>query len=217
MASKFKIGTKGMPHPARSALFRSVIAHMTNNPYFSEPWKFDTFSILICLALADRYDASIISANRGDRDNIATRNEIAEEVQKMLEKIAHYVEIEAGDNLAALRSSGLGLRRQRTKKASSHPVALWPAAPAVGVEDATDRHGAVRIHFPESPGVISTEMQFTSGNPSVEGDWAPKGLLPPGGTAEVDGLHPGLGFFRFRELRHEGLGAWTNPISTFIT
>jgi hypothetical protein len=38
MGSKLKSSTTGMNHQQRSAMLRSAIFHMTNNPNFPEPW-----------------------------------------------------------------------------------------------------------------------------------------------------------------------------------
>jgi len=111
-----------MSHNNRLAKLVNVIAHMTDNRYFPEPWKATALSIAILSAIADRYGASIIAAARGDRDNIATRNENSVEVQGIMDKLANYVELEASDNMAAIRSSGFDLRRQRSRTTSPSPT-----------------------------------------------------------------------------------------------
>jgi hypothetical protein len=110
MATKVKSTLTGT-HIARSGKFRRIITCMTDNPYFREPWL-SGLSLVILIAAADKYDKYIFAGSRGDRDNIATRNEVFQEVQALVHRLAHYVELVAGDNWEALRSSGFELRRQ---------------------------------------------------------------------------------------------------------
>ncbi|UFS72067.1 hypothetical protein LPW11_07705 [Geomonas sp. RF6] len=95
---------------------------MSTSRFFPEPWHGTGLSAAIATEALDLYGADILAASRGDRDNIAKRNETYIRVKAMMEKLCHYCEIVAGDNMEALRSSGFELRRQRGKAASSSPT-----------------------------------------------------------------------------------------------
>ena len=209
---KIKTSMRSLTHTGRLSMFRRVIARMTKNPYFPEPWKTLQLSIAILIALAERYEASIIAASRGDRDNIQTRNEISDEVQAAIEKLANYVELEAGDNMAALRSTGMELRRQRSKTAATAQTATL----TLNVEN-LPQEGKIYAEATPSPRAISCEMQFNTGNPLVEGEWLHKAVLPPFNKTEVDGFTSGLNHIRIREITADGAGPWSNSVSTFVT
>ena len=220
MGSKLRSSTAGMTHQQRSAMLRSVIFHMTNNPYFVEPWALG-LSLLICIALADKYDSWIIAGGRGDRDNIATRNEVAVEVQNLLEKLAHYVEMTAGDNLAALRSSGYELRHRHGKTSSSHTDSTFSYG---GVDhqqgDRAENLSAARkvlLHVPWGPGVMSRQVQTTTGNPAEEANWQDKSVFSPDSNMEVECDAGGNTFFRYRDVTDKGVGDWSKPISAIVT
>jgi hypothetical protein len=104
---------------------------MTNNVHFPEPWQTSALSIAILLTAANRYDHLILAASKGDRDNIAARNEFFLEVQALMHRLANFVELEAGDNWAALRSSGFELRRQQ-HRTTAH---VTPLVPDLSMED----------------------------------------------------------------------------------
>lgn len=220
MGSKLKCSTAGVTHTGRSAFFRSVIIHLTNNPNFPEPW-IAGLSLAICLALAEKYDSWIIAADRGDRDNIATRNEVAVEVQNHLEKLAHYVEITAGDNLAALRSSGFPLRQRHGKTSSSHtanafsPTATAPSQEPVveNLPDATK----VLLHASWGADVISREVQTTMGNPAAEAAWCEKTVFAPNARMEMECTAGANTFFRYRDITEKGVGGWSKPVFTYVT
>jgi hypothetical protein len=220
MGSKIKSSTAGMTHQARSAMLRRVLFHLTNNSYFPEPWAAG-LSLALCLVLADRYDSWIIAGSKGDRDNIATRNEVAKEVQNFLDKLGHYVEMVAGDNLAALRSSGFELRQRHGKTDSSHTVSAFSHANAAisqqpTVENLPDANKVV-LHAPWGLGVISREVQATTGNPADEAAWSEKAVFAPNSLMEIEcaaGLNT---FFRYRDVTQNGVGDWSEPVSTLVT
>ena len=220
MGSKLKSSTAGMSHQQRSAMLRSVIFHMTNNPNYPEPWAAG-LSLAICIALADKYDSWIIAAGRGDRDNIATRNEVAIEVQNLLDKLAHYVEMTAGDNLAALRSSGFELRQRHGKANSSHTESAFSFS---GVDHQQETRAEnlsdarkVLLHAPWGPGIISRQVETTTGNPADEVNWKEKAVFAPNTDMEME-CDAGVNtYFRYRDVTDKGIGDWSKPISAFVT
>jgi len=132
--SKLRIRLDGS-HSERLSKCRAIITRLTNNSFFPEPWTGSGLSVAICTAILDEYDGDILAASRGDRDNIAKRNEMFPKVKAMMEKLAHYVEMVAGDNMEALRSSGFELRREAVKKPVSKPIPEesdqeYPSVPA---------------------------------------------------------------------------------------
>jgi hypothetical protein len=218
MGSKLKSSTAGMTHTARSAFFRSVLSHLTNNANFPEPWAAG-LSIALCIVLADKYDSWIIAASRGDRDNIAARNEVGKEVQNVLDKLAHYVEMIAGDNLLALRSSGFELRQRHGKTSSSHTVSALPSAATsqeVAVENLCDP-SKVLLLAPWGPGVISREVQTTTGNPADEAAWGEEMVFAPNARMEMECTAGTNTFVRYRDVTANGVRDWSKPVFTFVT
>jgi hypothetical protein len=219
--AKLKSSTAGMTHHQRSAMLRRVGFHLTNNQYFPEPWAAG-LSLAILFALADKYDSWILAADRGDRDNIATRNEVAVEVQNFLDKLAHYVEMVAGDNLAALRSSGFELRHKHGKTNSSHIEATFSHSGVnqhlqdTRAENLADTR-KVLLHAPWSPDVLSRQVQINTGNPADEVSWQGTTVFEPNAHMELD-CEPGLNtYFRYRDVTDKGIGNWSTPISTFVS
>ncbi|MBJ6726465.1 hypothetical protein [Geomesophilobacter sediminis] len=220
MGTKLKSSTAGMTHGERSVFFRNVIVHMTNNSNFPEPWLAG-LSIAICLALADKYDSWIFAAGRGDRDNIATRNEVAIEVQNVLDKLAHYVEVIAGDNLAALRSSGFPLRQRHGKTSSSQIGNAFASSAAAPTQEPMAENLAeatkILLHAPWSPEVISREVQTTTGNPADDAAWCETAVFPPNARMEMECTAGTNTFVRYRDITENGVGNWSKPVSTFVT
>ncbi|GFO55487.1 hypothetical protein GMSM_24940 [Geomonas sp. Red276] len=220
MGSKLKSSTAGMTHTARSIFFRGVIVHMTGNPNFTEPWAAG-LSLAICLALADKYDSWIIAGGRGDRDNIATRNEVAGEVQNLLDRLAHYVEMTAGDNLAALRSSGFPLRQRHGKTSSSQIANAFPSAASAPPQEPVAVNLAeakkVLLEAPWGPNIISREVQTTTGNPADEAAWGEQAVFPPNSRMEMECTAGANTFFRYRDITENGVSDWSKPVSTFVT
>jgi hypothetical protein len=219
MGSKLKTSTATMTHQGRSAMLHRVIFHMTSNPYFPEPWG-GGLSLAMCIALAEKYDSWIGAADRGDRDNIATRNEVAVEVQNLLDRLAHYVEMVAGDNLTALRSSGFELRQRHGKSNSSHTPEAYPYAGAGSSQEPTVESlpdaSKVVLHAPWGPGIISREVQTTTGNPVDEAAWSEKAVFVPDTKMEMEcaaGLNT---FFRYRDITEAGVGDWSKAVSTQV-
>lgn len=220
MGSKLKSSTAGITHTARSAFFRSVIFHLTNNDNFPEPWAAG-LSLAICLALADKYDSWIIAASKGDRDNIATRNEVSIEVQNLMDKLSHYVEMVAGDNLAALRSSGFPLRQRHGKTSSSHTAGPFaPVGAAQSQEPVVENlpeASKVLLEAPWGAGVITREVQTTTANPVDETAWCEKAVFAPNTRMEMECPAGANTFFRYRDITANGVGGWSKPVSTFVT
>ena len=220
MGSKLKSTTATMTHQERSAMLRSIIFHLTNNPYFVEPWAAG-LSLAICIALADKYDSWIIAASRGDRDNIATRNEVADEVQSLLDKLVHYVEMVAGDNLAALRSSGFELRQRHGKTSNSHTANSITHASVEHVQEPKAENlpdaGKVLLQAPWGAGVISRQVQITTGNPADEASWREKAVFAPNTDMQIECDSGVNTFFRYRDVTEMGIGDWSKPVTTFVT
>ena len=142
--SKLKLSLDGLPHPMRLDKCREVLTRMTGNRFFPEPWAGTGLSVAILKEILDGYGADILAANRGDRDNIAKRNETFPKVKASMEKLRHYVEIVAGDNMEALRSSGFEFRRQRGKTAPSpttNPVTESAQPVGAGENDGSQYQG----------------------------------------------------------------------------
>lgn len=220
MGTKLKCSTAGMSHQERSAFLRAILFHLTNNPYFLKPWAAG-LSLALAYALADKYDSWILAASRGDRDNIATRNEVAAEVQALLDKLAHYVEMTAGDNLAALRSSGFELRQRHGKTNTSRTDKAFNFANVGHQQESSAENLAgareVLLHASWGPGVISRQVQTTTGNPADEGSWQDKAVFTPNETMKME-CDPGTNtFIRFRDVTEKGVGVWSTPVSTFVT
>jgi hypothetical protein len=220
MSIRLKSSTARMSHRQRSDFLRSIIFHMTNNSYFPEPWAAG-LSLAICIMLADKYDSWIIAGGRGDRDNIATRNEVAVEVQALLEKLAHYVEMTAGDDLAALRSSGYELRQRHGKTNSSHTDKAFTLAgvrhqQVARVENLPEAR-QILLHASWGPGVISRQVQTTTGNPGDEASWQDKAVFAPNETMKMECDAGTSAFIRYRDVTAKGIGGWSTPISTFVT
>ena len=83
-----------------------IVASLRNNAYFPLPWPAPVPQLDAVEALVNDYGKAYEAALHGDRLKIAERKAVSENLIEQLKKVAHYLEVIADGNEAALISTG---------------------------------------------------------------------------------------------------------------
>jgi len=83
-----------------------IVASLRNNAYFPLPWPAPVPQLDAVEALVNDYGKAYEAALYGDRLKIAERKAVSENLIEQLKKVAHYLEVIADGNEAALISTG---------------------------------------------------------------------------------------------------------------
>ena len=99
---------------------RHIVESLRYNPHFPLPWPTPVPQLDTVEALVNDYGKAYEAALNGDRLKIAERKAITENMIEQLKKVAHYLEVIADGNEAALISTGYDLSHEpmRTKAKS---------------------------------------------------------------------------------------------------
>jgi len=106
-----------------------IVGCLKDNPHFPPPWPAPVPPLEQAEALVNDYGRAYQAALNGDRLKIAERKAISESLIELLQKLAHYLEVIADGNEAALLSTGYDLShepaRSKTKaEAGGNPPSL---------------------------------------------------------------------------------------------
>ena len=86
-----------------------IVGSLKDNPNFPAPWPAPVPPLGQVEALVNDYTGAYQAALNRDRLKIAERNAISERLIELLQKLAHYLEVIADGNEAALLSTGYDL------------------------------------------------------------------------------------------------------------
>ena len=101
-----------------------IVGSLRNNPYFPAPWPVQVPTLEEVEYLVHEYGRTYQAALNGDRLKIAERNAVSQPMIEKLKKIAHYLEVVADGNEAALISTGYDLSHEPVRtKAKPEPDA----------------------------------------------------------------------------------------------
>ena len=103
-----------------------IVSCLRNNTYFPQPWLAPVPSLEELERLVNEYGVAYQAALNGDRLKIAERNAISKPMIEQLKKIAHYLEVVADGNEAALISTGYDLSHEPVRSKSK----AEPGSPA---------------------------------------------------------------------------------------
>ena len=108
------------------AIFIRIVACLTGNPHFPEPWPAPLPGTAALKVALDAFQLAFAAAKGRDPEKVAIRDGQRVTNTETLQSLSHYLMLVAGGNLAALESTGYGLRHTPVKSQSHDP----PAAPA---------------------------------------------------------------------------------------
>lgn len=190
-----------------------IIASLTNNPHFPEPWPKQAPTLAqLSDALAAYREAYHASLTR-DTLKIKQREAAREALVNLLRLLASYLEFAAAGDVSILATTGYDLRNDIVRGVNS---GILPAPSNFRVLHGK-QSGTVDIHVDRLPGAASYEVQIAQGDPTVEANWKPARIAKTGSHIAVDNLTPGQTYwFRVRAIGKDGNGLWTDPVSIIV-
>ena len=190
-----------------------VIACLTNNPHFPEPWPEPVPSLALLnaayQAYLDAYHASLThdSLKRMQRD--AARATLTD----LLRQVAGYLELVAHLDTAKLATTGFDLRKDIVRGVHSGTL----PAPVDFTATHGPKSGTALLHVARLAGAKLYEVQVAQGDPSVEANWKTVAKSSVSSHILIEGLTPGqMYWFRIRAIGSGGDGEWTDPISLIV-
>lgn len=190
------------------ALFRRLLAKIEGNRHFPEPFPDKCPSVATLKAAIDELDRAYYASLTMDREKIAYRKKLCGNIIKMFQKLARYFEVVADGDLEALQSTGFELAKTPGKNKNLKKE-------RVGLPEFTLKHGkfsgSITARVKKTAGANGVEVHATTGDPTVESNWEPRGLFG-GCNIELSGFHPGQYYFlRCRWVNETGTGMWSPP------
>ena len=203
--------------PLSEAEFQAKVGHilasLSNNPYFPEPWPEPVPSLAqlnaAYMVYLDAYHASLTRDSLKIRHREAARDALTDK----LKHLASYLELVAHHDTDKLSTTGFDLRRDIVR--GIHGGTL-PAADKFWAEHGP-KSGTVMLHVARVAGAKLYEVQIAQGDPSVEENWKPATTSATGSHILLEGLTPAQTYwFRVRAMGSGGPGLWTDPISLIV-
>ena len=187
-----------------------IIASLTGNPHFPEPWPpqaptlaqlNDAFN-----AYRDAYHASLTR----DTLKIAQRDIARQELIDLFKRLASYLELVAQGDATILATTGYDLRHDIVRGTNSGLL----DAPADFRVVQGKQSGTLDIHAAKLAGAGSYEVHIAQGDPNIEANWKQAALSKTCSHIIVEGLTPGQTYWlRLRGIGSAGAGLWTDPAS----
>ncbi len=203
--------------PLSEAEFQAKVGHilasLSNNPYFPEPWPEPVPSLAqlnaAYMVYLDAYHASLTRDSQKIRQRDAARDALTDK----LKHLASYLELVAHHDTDKLSTTGFDLRRDIVR--GIHGGTL-PAADKFWAEHGP-KSGTVMLHVARVAGAKLYEVQIAQGDPSVEENWKPATISATGSHILLEDLTPAQTYwFRVRAMGSGGSGLWTDPISLIV-
>ena len=203
--------------PLSEAEFQAKVGHilasLSNNPYFPEPWPEPVPSLAqlnaAYMVYLDAYHASLTRDSQKIRQRDAARDALTDK----LKHLASYLELVAHHDTDKLSTTGFDLRRDIVR--GIHGGTL-PAADKFWAEHGP-KSGTVMLHVARVAGAKLYEVQIAQGDPSVEENWKPATISATGSHILLEDLTPAQTYwFRVRARGSGGSGLWTDPISLIV-
>ena len=203
--------------PLSEAEFQAKVGHilasLSNNPYFPEPWPEPVPSLAqlnaAYMVYLDAYHASLTRDSLKIRHREAARDALTDK----LKHLASYLELVAHHDTDKLSTTGFDLRRDIVR--GIHGGTL-PATDKFWAEHGP-KSGTVMLHVARVAGAKLYEVQIAQGDPSVEENWKPATISATGSHILLEDLTPAQTYwFRVRAMGSGGSGLWTDPISLIV-
>ena len=187
----------------------NVYAGIFNNPNFTAPQApAPPVESATLKSANDALAAANAAALDGGKKALAQKAHAKEDVVKLLEQLAVYVQANCKDDMTIFLSSGF-------TAASSTKTVKPPASDSIRKVEPGEVSGQMRITLMKYPGGISYEVRWapavSAGNP---GTWTsqPVGFLRPATT--ISGLTPGTTYvFQVRAVTKTGYSDWSDSVT----
>lgn len=197
------------------AFFKQVAAALSNKSVFPDEFWGGKLSLLEeYLATVAQFEVEYHVALNGGKLEIATRNKTGELAADQLDALAAYLQSECINKPEKLLFSGFNLTKvERKSGGKREPL---QAARDFQVYNLPEQ-GKAKGSAGPLKGAFNHEIHSCRINPSIESNWAHKGIFMDISDMVMEGLEPGDIFFRMRSYGPDGPGPWSGIVSTTIT
>jgi hypothetical protein len=186
---------------------------MTGNTAFPEPWPATVPSLAQIQSDLTAVQNCVTATTAGDKTQIAERNAARETLSMSLAELGFYVQGIAKDDQAMLAATGFPLR-QRAPRTQALDA---PPAPDRLRLDRGTVSGTLIVRAGKVAGAGAYDVEVTTGDPTVEGNWTAAGSYKTCRRIEPTGLAtPKTWSVRIRGLGAAGPGAWSVPVSLLV-
>jgi hypothetical protein len=190
-----------------------IIAAMTANPKFPEPWPAPAPGLAALSEALNSYRTACNACLTRDIVRIHQRQVTRQTLTEMLKRLMPYLEFVANGDVMALASTGFDLRRDTSRSGSSELL----AAPDGFKVQHGQRSGSVDLRVNSLSGAISFEIQTAQGDPTLEANWKHILTAPPRTRITLSDLPPRQDFWiRMRGVGINGSGLWTEPVHIIV-
>lgn len=191
-----------------AGILHDIVAAMTGNAYFAEPWWTDPLEKPTSASLATdqtAYLAAKSGAADGDKTKIALRTSLRAALTADLKKLAQFIELKANGDVTMLESTGYELSKVPTP-AGSDPL---PAPQDLRVLKG-ELPGVLIARCKSVKGAASYETHICATDPGVPANWSQTAISKGCRRIDLEGLTPGtLYYVRVRAINQNGPGAWS--------
>ena len=192
----------------------TIIAAMTDNPNFPEPWPVQVPSLQVLRDAVAAFQTAVQDALTRDTTKIVLRDQAKDSLLQLLLYLVPYVEMIAKGDVNILMSSGFDLCKERTHTGSSK-ISL--EAPAGFTVKRSELEGELIAHVAKLQGAGSYELQIAEGDPTLEDNWHQHAIFTNGSKMVVTGLTPGHRVsVRVRGINAAGPGAWSDTVTLIV-
>jgi hypothetical protein len=190
-----------------------IIASLTGNPHFPEPWPAQAPSLAqlndTLNAYRDAYHASLTR----DTLKITQRDNAKADLIALLKRLATYLEFAAQGETDSLATTGFDQRHDSVRGVNSGHL----DAPTDFRVVQGKLSGTIDIHAAKLVGAGSYEAHIAQGDPNIETHWKQAALSNTCFHIIVEALTPGQTYWlRLRGIGSAGAGLWTVPVSVIV-
>ncbi|TGU70203.1 fibronectin type III domain-containing protein [Geomonas terrae] len=209
MVNTLKLDFLRAPIPARIVKGRVIIAAMTGNPFFPEPWSEHTTTLARLNEVTHNLEVSHLESLGGGKGKIAMRVLYEKEYAEEFRSLAAYVTLVAKGDMQKLTASGFDVTKAVPVQNKKH---AHETVPVFEVKQGAQR-GSVLFRAKSIAGAASFEVHFAVGDPAVESNWKHGAVFARCTGMELGGLTAGVDhYFRMRAITNVGPGPWSPPL-----
>jgi hypothetical protein len=191
----------------------SILAALTNNPHFPEPWPTLAPSLAELNAAFTAYRDAYHASQTRDTLKIRQRDTARQLLTDLLKHLATYLELVARNDSDILATTGYDLRHEILRGNSNDPL---PAPGELRVIHGP-QSGSLDVRVARLPGARSYEVQITQGDPKQEDLWKHARTSTTSSHILLEDLLPAQTYWvRVRGIAASGNGVWTDPVSVIV-
>lgn len=190
----------------------AIVAALTNNPNFPEPWPAQVPSLAQLAEALNAYREAYHASLTRDTVKIGQRDAARQTLTDMFRRLAPYLEMVAQDDAAMLATTGYDLRRESVRGNGDTLPAPADFRVGHGLQS-----GTLDVHVARLAGARSYEVHTAQGDPTVEANWRHALVSPTATRITLAGLKPAQTYWvRVRGIGGNGAGQWTDPAMVIV-